>query len=92
MHDAYRPLACDLYDYLEIACMHRYRLRIELVDGSELQARALTTRSVVGQGEFFVVENEHGEQQLRLDHLLAVTPLDPRASFGRVLLGNPACR
>ena len=30
----YQPLACDLYDYLEIACLHRYRLDIELVDGA----------------------------------------------------------
>ena len=91
MSDAYRPLACDLYDYLEIACMHRYRLRIELVDGGVLQARALTTRTEPSKEEFFVVQSEAGEQRLRLDQLLAITPLDPGASFGRVLLGNRPC-
>lgn len=91
MSDAYQPLSCDLYDYLEIACMHRYRLRIELVDGNELVARALTTRTEPSKEEFFVVQTETGEQSLRLDCLLAITPLDPGASFGRVLLGNARC-
>ncbi|OZB19721.1 MAG: transcriptional antiterminator [Pseudomonas sp. 34-62-33] len=65
--DDYQPLACDLYDYLEIACMHRYQLAIELVDGSHL------------------------EQRLRMDRLLAITPQDAGASFGRVLLSGNRC-
>ncbi|HBO1483511.1 TPA: transcriptional antiterminator, partial [Pseudomonas aeruginosa] len=27
--DSYRPIACDLHDYLEIACLYRYRLLLE---------------------------------------------------------------
>lgn len=91
MSDAYRPLSCDLYDYLEIACMHHYQLRIELVGGGELTAQALTTRTESSKEEFFIVRNEQGEQQLRLDRLLAITPLNHGASFGRVLLGNARC-
>ena len=91
MSDAYRPLSCDLYDYLEIACMHRYQLRIELVDGGEVIAQAVTTRTESSKEEFFVVHNEQGEQRLRLDRLLAITPLNHGASFGRVLLGNARC-
>ncbi|MEO4047875.1 Rho-binding antiterminator [Pseudomonas sp. CAU 1711] len=91
MSDAYRPLSCDLYDYLEIACMHRYRLRIELVGDGELLAQALTTETTAGKEEFFLVESAEGVQRLRLDRLLAITPLNPGASFGRVLLGNGPC-
>ena len=91
MTDAYRPLSCDLYDYLEIACMHRYQLRIELVDGTEMTAQALTTRTESSKEEFFIVGNEQGEHRLRLDRLLAITPLNHGASFGRVLLGNARC-
>mgnify|MGYP006191562847 CR=1 FL=1 len=46
--DDYQPLACDLYDYLEIACMHHYQLNIELVDGTHLQGEALRTRAKGG--------------------------------------------
>ena len=41
----YQPMSCDLYDYLEIACMRGYRLDIELKDGARLVAKALTTRT-----------------------------------------------
>ncbi len=91
MNDSYVPLACDLYDYLEIACMHHYRLRIELVDGSELQAQALDTETAASKEEFLLISTELGEQRLRLDQLLAITPLNDGASFGRVLLGNSRC-
>ncbi|WP_043311515.1 Rho-binding antiterminator [Pseudomonas sp. ML96] len=92
MNDSYRPLACALYDYLEVACLHRYRLRIELVDGGELLAQALGTSTSASKEEFLVVGTDDGERQLRMDRLLAITPLDAGASFGRVLLGDsPSC-
>ncbi|WP_061239946.1 Rho-binding antiterminator [Ectopseudomonas composti] len=89
--DDYQPLACDLYDYLEIACMHRYQLDIELVDGTRLQGQALTTETIASKGEFLLVRTADGEQRLRMDHLLAITPQDAGASFGRVLLGGNSC-
>lgn len=91
MNDHYVPLACDLYDYLEIACLHRYRLLIELVDGRELQAQALDTETSASKEEFLLISNDQGEQRLRLDRLLAITPLNEGASFGRVVLGNGRC-
>ncbi|VXB81434.1 Protein rof [Pseudomonas sp. 8AS] len=91
MNDSYQPIACDLYDYLEIACLHHYQLRIELTDGSELEAEAVNTAITANKEEFFVVRGTGGEQRLRMDRLLAITPLDAGASFGRVLLGNARC-
>ncbi|QNH04976.1 Rho-binding antiterminator [Pseudomonas sp. B11D7D] len=89
--DDYQPLACDLYDYLEIACMHHYQLDIELVDGTRLQGEALTTVTIASQGEFLLVRTADGEQRLRMDRLLAITPQDAGASFARVLLSGSRC-
>ena len=89
--NAYQPLNCDLYDYLEIACLRGYRLDIELVDGERLVAKALTTRTASTKEEFLVVEKTDGQQEIRLDQLLAVTPLDDNAQFGRVVLLGAAC-
>nr|WP_064494526.1 Rho-binding antiterminator [Pseudomonas chengduensis] len=88
--DNYQPLACDLYDYLEIACMHRYQLDIELVDGSTLRGQALTTQTTAKE-EFLLIRTSDGEQRLRMDRLLAITPQDADASFGRVLLSGNRC-
>lgn len=82
----YRPLACDLHDYLEIACLYGYRLRIELDDGSWLNARALDTRTLPSKEEVLVVRAAGEERQLRLDRLHAITALTPGARFGRVVL------
>lgn len=88
--DDYQPLACDLYDYLEIACMHRYQLAIELVDGSHLLGQALTTQTTAKE-EFLLIRTSDGEQRLRMDRLLAITPQEADASFGRVLLSGNRC-
>lgn len=87
----YQPLNCDLYDYLEIACMHGYRLQVELVDGPGFMARALDTRTAASKEEFLVLQTDEGRQEVRLDRLLAITPLDPGASFGRVELAGIIC-
>lgn len=90
MH-AYRPLNCDLHDYLEIACMHRYDLQIELLDGPSFAARALTTRTAPSKEEFLVLQQPDGQFEVRLDRLQAITPLAAGASFGRVELTGATC-
>ena len=71
----YRPIACDLHDVLEIACLHRDLLQVELIDGRTFVARARTTLSTPGKEEFLLLDADDGEQRIRLDHLLAVTTL-----------------
>lgn len=91
--DAYQPLHCDLHDYLEIACLHRYWLRIELRDGLAFDAQAFTThtrRNTDGMlEEYLEVRVDDASREFRLDRLHAVTPLSAQALFGRVEL-NPA--
>lgn len=89
--NTYQPLSCDLYDYLEIACMRGYRLQIELLEGPGFVARALDTRTAPSKEEFLVLQTDEGKREVRLDHLLAITPLDPDASFGRIELAGMSC-
>ncbi|MGJ7513181.1 Rho-binding antiterminator [Pseudomonas baetica] len=90
MH-TYQPMNCDLYDYLEIACMRGYRLEVELKDGARLFAKALTTRTASSKEEFLLLETADGEQEVRLDQLQAITPLDANAQFGRVVFSDAVC-
>ncbi|KFX68660.1 transcriptional antiterminator [Pseudomonas taeanensis MS-3] len=91
MDSLYQPLACDLHDYLEIACLYHYRLHIELNDGDSLDAEALTTETTPSKEEFLIVHSAQGQQRLRLDSLLAITPLTANARFTRVSLSPSAC-
>ncbi|MFV3368304.1 Rho-binding antiterminator [Pseudomonas sp. NY15435] len=86
----YQPLQCDLHDYLEIACLYRYWLRIELRDGLAFDAQAFTThsrRNIDGSlEEFLEVRVDDASRELRLDRLRAITPLSAQALFARVVL------
>lgn len=89
--DSYRPIACDLHDYLEIACLYRYRLLLELEDGVRFEAEARTTHTRAvrpggGKEEYLEVAVEGATLLLRLDRLLAITALTEAALFGRIRL------
>lgn len=89
----YQALHCDLHDYLEIACLYRYWLRVELRDGLVFDAQAFTThtrRNADGLlEEFLEVRVDDASRELRLDRLYTITPLMVEARFARVVL-NPA--
>lgn len=89
--NAYQPLNCDLHDYLEIACLHGYLLDIELVDGRRFQAKARTTRTSNDKEEFLGVDTANAQQEIRLDQLSAVLPLDRNAKFGRIVFPHFPC-
>lgn len=84
----YQPLNCDQHDYLEIACLYGYTLDIELIDSQCLTASAITTRTAPTREEFLDVETAEGRLEIRLDQLLAITPQDDSAQFGRVVLAS----
>lgn len=87
----YQPLNCDLHDFLEIACLREYKLDVELIDGQRLVARALTTRTAETKEEFLVFDRDGSRQEIRLDQLAAITPLDANAEFGRVAFTEASC-
>lgn len=82
--EKYHPIDCDLHDYLEIACLYHYWLRIELTDSTCFDAKALTTCSTSDKEEFLVVERHENQQKIRLDRLSAITALTPGAMFRTV--------
>jgi len=89
--DSYTPIQCQLYDYVEIACMRHYRLDIELISGEIITGKALTTR-IKDKQEFIVVttdmdsEENNKEQEIRLDLVKSLTALDDNVEFTMVAI------
>ena len=85
----YSQIQCQLYDYIEIACMRHYRLDIELTSGETLSGKALTTR-IKDKQEFIVIsadsEKNYEEQEIRLDLVKSITALDNNAEFKTVVI------
>lgn len=84
----YLPIACDIHDYLEIACLRNYHLRIELGDGSSLRGRALATETRADKSEWLQLDDRGRRFSVRLDQIMAFTPLESNAEFGRIALGK----
>lgn len=82
----YKMIPCRHYDYLELACLRGYQLQLELLDGEPLQAQAITTETHADKSEWLIVQSDGKQQAIRLDKILAMTPLTPHAEFGRVLI------
>lgn len=85
----YQPIRCELHDYLEIACMRGYLVDIELLDGRQLQAKAITTHTTPDRSEWLEVTQDQTRQKIRLDQIHAITPDSSQAgAFARIQL-NP---
>ncbi|KKW51289.1 Rho-binding antiterminator [Pantoea ananatis] len=78
MNEAYKPINCDDYDNLELACQKNWMLSLALKDGEQLKAKArdiLSRKNV----EYLAIELSGGTRELRLDHI---------ASFSHPELGT----
>lgn len=84
MMPSYQAIACARYDYLELACLRHYHLQLELSDGSTQTGRAIDTQTRKDKTEWLLIETDAGQQGFRLDTVVAITPTDPGAEFGRV--------
>ncbi len=62
-------ISCQLHDYIEIACMYRYLIRISLLDGTELQGKAKTTNTNADKKEVLVVSLEHEDIEIELNQI-----------------------
>lgn len=72
-------LDCDLHDYIEIACLYHYPLRLTLNSGAVVCGTAQTTCYNDKRLECLLLKQPDGEQQVVLDDiaLLEVTIANP---------------
>jgi Rho-binding antiterminator len=74
------PVSCELHDYIEIACMHRYRIKIKLKGGQTVTGIAVDTSVTAEKKEYLVIEN--GERQpIELTQIARIEALSPDAVF-----------
>ena len=89
-----QPLSCDLHDYIEIACLYSYALKLTLTDSTVINAVAIDTKTSNKQ-EFIVVkdvkvesgkpewiDNERSLVEIPLKSLDKIEALSLNAKFG----------
>ena len=84
----YVPIDCNLYDYIEIACMYRYPVRIAISSGEILTGTAVTTsieQDASGDKvEYLDLDTSGESRRVRLDTVSTLEPLIDNARFGKV--------
>lgn len=76
------PISCNLHDYLEIACMYHYQVKIELKDNQLLEGKAMDI--VIADGrEYLILENDQ-KHHIELINLLKLKPITANAMFGEI--------
>lgn len=77
------PLDCELHDYIEIACLFQYRVRLTLSDRRVYEGRAITTSA--REGEEYLVLRVAGEAlRLPIHQLAHMSVLTHPARFSDV--------
>ncbi|MCQ8179706.1 Rho-binding antiterminator [Methylomonas sp. SURF-1] len=76
-----QPIACNLHDYLEIACIYGYRVKLTLTDGSVVAGKAVDTVTTADKREYLQLDTERVET----NRLAKLEVLTPGAKFKEVL-------
>jgi Rho-binding antiterminator len=82
-------ISCELHDYIEVACMYGYQVRLFLKDQSTLEGKAKDILTNSEKREFLLLETEAGSQQVELISLDRLQVLTPGARFSEVVFPGP---
>ena len=77
-------ISCELHDYLEIACMYGYRVKLTLRGHQTIEGKALDMLTTTEKREYLVIDNGQGQQQIELNQLAKMRVLTPKAKFKEI--------
>jgi Rho-binding antiterminator len=50
-------ISCALHDYIEIACLYRYRIKLQLSNGQFVTGKAVSTETSADKKEYLLLES-----------------------------------
>ena len=77
-------ISCDLHDYIEIACLYGYQVKLTFKDQQTVEGKAIDTLTSAEKREYLIIENGQ-KQQIELDRLKKLQVLTPNAQFTEVI-------
>jgi Rho-binding antiterminator len=77
-------ISCDLHDYLEIACMYGYRVKLTLKDHQILEGKAVDTLATAEKCEYLVINDGSEQRRIELNQLAKMQVLTPNANFKEI--------
>ena len=77
-------ISCALHDYLEIACLYGYQVRLTLKDNQTIEGKAIDTLTTAEKCEYLLIDNGQ-KHQIELTELKELRVLTPHAQFQEVV-------
>ena len=77
-------ISCELHDYLEIACMYGYRVKLTIKNHQTIEGKAVDTVTTAEKREYLVIDNGHEKHEVELNQLVKMEVLTPNAKFKKV--------
>lgn len=75
-------ISCYLHDYLEIACLYGYRVKLSLNGGEKVEGKALDLQTI-DKREYLLIEGKT-PHRIELNQLKKLQVLTPNAKFTEV--------
>ena len=82
-------ISCADHDYVEIACMYRFEVKLIFKDGHIVQGKALETTYNKNKQECLVVETELAREEVVLDQLSSMEALTENPHFNTINFNQP---
>lgn len=77
-------ISCELHDFVEVACMYGYRLRLILKNNQVIEGKAIDIMNSPERHECLVIDSD-SQQQIELTQLAKMEVLTPNAKFSEVV-------
>lgn len=77
-------ISCELHDYLEIACLYAYQVRLILKDQQIIEGKAIDTMTTAEKREYLVIDNGK-KQPIELRQIKKLQVLTANAKFSEVV-------
>ncbi len=77
-------ISCELHDYVEVACMYGYQLKLILKNDQILEGKAIDITSTTAKGECLIIEHDT-QQSVALTQLAKLLVMTPNARFKEVI-------
>jgi Rho-binding antiterminator len=76
-------ISCDLHDYIEIACLYGYQVKLTLKDQQSIEGKAVDIITA-DKREYLLLDNDQ-HQRIELTELAKMQVLTPNAQFTEMI-------
>jgi len=76
-------LSCHLHDYIEIACMYNYQVKLQLKNGESIVGQAKDIYTSHDKREYLIIDTDN--KKIELTQISKMNTITPNAKFNEII-------